>query len=80
MLCTSEMVNTAAAVSTFVVQKLPYHFPTRYEINFGVSPTRIFHVTRNTALPFVPTECQERPTRITMQMSGVTLLHIYTAR
>ena len=61
-----------------VVQKpppspAPY---TKYEIKFGVLPTRVFHVTLTTVLPFIPNKCQELPKCITMQTSWVTLLHI----
>ena len=59
----------------------PSPFPyTKYEIKFGVFPTRVFHVTPTAVVPFIPTKRQELPEHITMPTSWVTLLHIYIAR
>lgn len=78
---TLENVIIVAVASTFGSPETTLSFPyTQYEIKFGALPTRVLHVTPITALRFIPTECQELPKRITMQMSWVTLLHIYIAR
>lgn len=70
-----------AVAMIFGSSKATLSFPyTQYEIKFGVLPTRVFHVTPKTVSPFTPMECQELPKCITMQMSRVTLLHIYIAR
>ena len=76
---TLENVIIVAVASAFGSPETTLSFPyTQYEIKFGALPTRVF--TPITALPFIPTECQELPKCITMQMPWVTLLHIYIAR
>ena len=81
ILLTLGNVIIVAVVMIFGSSKATLSFRyTQYEIKFGVLPTRVLHVTPNTVSPFILTECQELPKCITMQMSRVTLLHIYIAR